>query len=377
MTKWLLVWMLAAPAQSALAQKVVTQEGHEGLQLSSGKAELVVLPQGGAFVSFVLADDEKHVNPLWDPLRMAREAGLRPNFGASMGHFLCVDGFGPVTKAEQAAGFPGHGEAHELPWNVVTSKENEVTFRVLLPKAREVLTRKISMVSGEQVALVESDLESLLPFDRVMLWAEHATIGAPFLALGKTVVDQSTSQCQTKPYQGAKGPRTFPSGENFTWPMVKTAGGEVNARAAPGKDGTMNHIGCLFDPKREHEFITAISLTDHLLIGYLIRRGDYPWVQHWMNYPSNRTYSWGLEFGMQPYDMTKEEILALTPMFGKPTFRWLPAKSKVSTKFLMFLAKTPDGFDKVDDVRLESGKLVIEDRKANKRITLAASRGLE
>ncbi|MBV6433120.1 MAG: hypothetical protein IANPNBLG_03291 [Bryobacteraceae bacterium] len=377
MRKWQLVWMLAALAQAAPAQQAVTHEGNDGLRLSSGKAELVVLPRGGAFVSFVLSEDEKHVNPLWDPLRMAREAGLRPNFGASLGHFLCVDGFGPVTKAERAAGLPGHGEAHELPWNVVTSSENEVTFRVLLPKVREVLTRKISMVPGEQVALVESGIESLLPFDRVMLWAEHATIGAPFLSLGKTVVDQSASQCQTKPYTGAKGPRTFPSGENFTWPMVKTAGGEVNARVAPGKDGTMNHAGCLFDPRREHEFVTAISLTDHLLLGYLIRREDYPWIQHWMNYPSNRTYSWGLEFGMQPYDMTKEEILALSPMFGKPAFRWLPAKSKVSTKFLMFLTKVPEGFDKVDDVRLESGKLVIENHRSNRRITLAASRGLE
>lgn len=139
----------------------------------------------------------------------------------------------------------------------------------------------------------------------------------------------------------------------------------------------MNHAGCLFDPRREHEFVTAISLTDHLLLGYLIRREDYPWIQHWMNYPSNRTYSWGLEFGMQPYDMTKEEILALSPMFGKPAFRWLPAKSKVSTKFLMFLTKVPEGFDKVDDVRLESGKLVIENHRSNRRITLAASRGLE
>jgi hypothetical protein len=63
---------------------------------------------------------------------------------------------------------------------------------------------------------------------------------------------------------------------------------------------------------------------------------------------------------MQPYDATKAELVALSPMFGEPTFRWLPAKSTLTTRFLMFAARVPPGFDRVTDVRLENGKLVIE-----------------
>jgi hypothetical protein len=95
-----------------------------------------------------------------------------------------------------------------------------------------------------------------------------------------------------------------------------------------------------------------------------------------MSYPTNKAYSWGLEFGMQPYDMTKRDLFALSPMFGTPTMRWLPAKSKLSTRFLMFVTKVPAGFRKVDDVRLEGGQIVIEDRGAGKRVTLVSSRGL-
>jgi hypothetical protein len=42
----------------------------------------------------------------------------------------------------------------------------------------------------------------------------------------------------------------------------------------------------------------------------------------------------------------------------------------------MFVARVPEGFTKVDDVRLETGRLVIEDRTARKRAELAASAGL-
>jgi len=42
----------------------------------------------------------------------------------------------------------------------------------------------------------------------------------------------------------------------------------------------------------------------------------------------------------------------------------------------MFLVRVPDGFRKVDDVRLEGARLVIEDRVSGRRIELAASRGL-
>ena len=63
-------------------------------------------------------------------------------------------------------------------------------------------------------------------------------------------------------------------------------------------------------------------------------------------------------------------------MFGAPTYRWLPAKSKIESHFLLFYARTPAGFTSVDDVLFENGRILIEDRHAGQRLTLAASRGL-
>jgi hypothetical protein len=69
-------------------------------------------------------------------------------------------------------------------------------------------------------------------------------------------------------------------------------------------------------------------------------------------------------------------MVELNRMFDSPVYRWLPAKSKLATRFLLFYAKSPEGMTRVDDVRLENGKLIVEDRASGKTMTLAASRPL-
>ena len=58
-----------------------------------------------------------------------------------------------------------------------------------------------------------------------------------------------------------------------------------------------------------------------------------------------------------------------------PVWRWLPAKSTIESHFLVFYAHVPDGFSKVDSIELQNGQIVIEDRTAQKKITLAPANG--
>src|SRR5689334_5279578 len=89
-----------------------TFEGHPALAMANDKLAVTVLVQGGAMAELTLADDPEKLSPLWNPARMARERGRNLPFNPGTGHFICVDGFGPVSPEEQAAGLPGHGEAH-------------------------------------------------------------------------------------------------------------------------------------------------------------------------------------------------------------------------------------------------------------------------
>src|SRR5262249_7932947 len=132
----------------------------------------------------------------------------------------------------------------------------------------------------------------------------------------------------------------------------------------------------LLDPARALEWVTALNPKKRLVYGYIFRREDYPWLQYWGNYPPTQKLARGLEFGTQPFDVPRREAIGMGRMFDTPTYEWLPAKSKLETHFLLFYTRVPEGFHKVDEVRLEKGRIIIEDRTANRQVTLAASRPL-
>jgi hypothetical protein len=356
-----------------------TFEDRAGLILANDKLELIVLTTGGSLANLVLRDDPEKLSPYWNPVRLAREAGDEPRSGPAMGHFVCVDGFGPVSAEERKAGLPGHGEAHTLPWDVEfsgrVSNYTKLSFSAKLPVVQETFRRTFRLLDGENVIYVDSELESHVGFDRPACWAEHATIGSPFLAPEVTVVDLSGERAKTLRHPARQPlPLRLASFQDFRWPMAPEIGGRTtDLRAVPREPNSLDHVTCLMDPARRLAWVTAINTAKRLILGYVFQRQEYPWLQDWEYYPATLKMARGLEFSTQPFDVPRREAIQTNSMFDAPTYRWLPAKSKIESRFLLFYARTPEGFRKVDDVRLESGKLVIEDRQDGKRIILAAS----
>jgi hypothetical protein len=356
-----------------------TYEGRPATRLANDKIELLTVDKGGAFVSLRLLDDPKRINPMWEPARMTRDAGGTPRFGDSMGHFVCVDGFGPVSPEERKAGLENHGEAHRLLWEKTRQEKSgnkqTLAYKVTLPQVQETFTRQIELVDGEQVVYVESGLENLLAFDRPIVWAEHATIGAPFLAPEITVVDLSAGRCQTRPHNKQPSNRTLAPGVDFTYPFAPREDGTLrDLRFVPNPPNSMDHVGCAIDTNREHGFVTAINLKEKMMIGYLFRRTEFPWIQEWLNFPPSGQLSRGLEFGTQPYDIPRRDAISMGQMFGIPTYRWLPGKGQISSRFLMFWTRVPDGLNRVDDVSWKNGQLIITGN--GQKLTLPASLGL-
>jgi hypothetical protein len=357
-----------------------TFENQQAFLLSNGTLELTVLERGSIFAHLALGDDPGKLSPLWDPVRMALEAGEKLRAESVQGHFVCVDGFGGVSAQEKAAGLPFHGEAHGSTFEVKAYAKNgrttTLSLTTKLPITQELFTRTVRMVDGENVIYVRSELKSLLGFDRPAFWAEHATIGPPFLEPGVTVVDMSALHAMTRPYDDDNGglPHRMPSGKDFNWPEapgVSTA--TVNLRNTPVEPGTLDHSTCLMDAARHWVFVTMLNPQKRLLLGYLFNPQEYPWTQNWEFYPLNKQSAHGLEFSTQPFDVPRHDVVQLNSMFGAPVYRWLPALAAIESRFLMFYTHTPEGMHKIDDVRLENGKITIEDRRANKQVTLAAS----
>lgn len=360
---------LGLAAAAAAAQQEVTFDGKAARVIENDKLALTILSGGGAMVQLLRKDDPSKLNPL-----------------EGLGHFLCVDGFGSVSKEERAAGLPGHGEAYRTPWELQSATRNDGTSTVVLgarlPIVQEVFRRTIRVVDGEHVVYIDTELESLLGFDRPVNWAEHATIGGAFLEQGKTVTEMSASRSMTRPHES---PLPAPpvrhqlaDGKTFTWPMAPTVNGSaIDMRVAPSATDIVDHTTSLMDPSKRLVYITAFHPGKRALLGYVFRRDEYPWTQIWDSYPSGGKRSFrGLEFSTQPFDLPRRQVIQTNALFDTPTYRWLPAQSTITSSFLMFYVATPDGFGKVDDVKLEEKTLTIEDRGARKQIVLSVSRGL-
>lgn len=341
--------------------------------LSNGRLELTIATRGGSMNRLVLTGDSTQLSPFGDPARMG---------GRVHGHFVCVDGFGPSSPEERAAGLGGHGEAHSLPWEPAPAESRAnvraLRFVVKLPIVQETFTRTLSMAEGENVVYVDSELESWLGFDRPVNWGEHPTVASPFLEPEAVVVDVSGRRSKTRAHEAARQfPRTLASFQDFEWPIAPLDGGGTrDIRSAPANADSRDHVTTLIDPARRHGWVTALHTGKRYLLGYLFRREEYPWVQDWQLYPADGRMYRGLEFATQPFDVPRREAVQLNSMFGAPTYRWLPARSRIGSRFLMFWTRTPEGMTRVDDVRLEGGRLIVEDRAAGRRITLAASLGL-
>ena len=355
-------------------------EQQPALAIANDKMEVTLSVQGAALVNLVLRDDPEKLSPLWNPIRMQRELGQagRSRTG-SIGHFVCVDGFGGPSAEERAAGFPGHGEAQMQTFEIRESAKNgktgAITMHARLPLVQENFTRTFRMVDGENVIYVESALASEVAFDRPISWAEHTTIGSPFLQSGVTLSSISGTRAQNRPYPAAQNPATrrLASGANFTWPMAPGIDGKlIDLTAPPENPHYVDHATVLVDPALNLGWVASINTAKNMVIGYIFKREEYPWVQNWGNFPENGKFARGLEFGTQPYDESRRLTVAKNPMFDAPTFRWLPAKSTIRSHFLLFYARTTPGFARVADVRLENGQIIIED-SAKKRITLMAS----
>jgi hypothetical protein len=366
----LLSFILIAGASLAVAQ---TPAPPPAFVLANDKLELTITLRGGAMNRLVLKGDPDLLSPFGDPAVMGR----------ALGHFVCVDGFGDTSREERAAGLPGHGEAHRQDWTIASQgKQGAVTtvkFLVNLPIVQENFTRQLQMADGEQVVYIDSELESLLGFDRPINWGEHATIAAPFLEPEKLAVDLSGTRSKTRDHATIpqKVPYLLASFRDFTWPMAPTMDGGVrDIRSAPAEHNAIDHVTTLMDPSRKLVFVTALNTARNYLLGYLFRSAEYPWLQDWQSYTTGPRLNRGLEFATQPFDVPRHDVIELNRMFDAPVYRWLPAKSKISSRMIMFWTRTPEGMTHIDDVRLEGGNLIIEDRAAGKRVTLAASLGM-
>ncbi len=370
-------------------------DGRAGFRIS-GKWGYVSVLEGGGHICSLVSHTHPELNPLWKPqwktadpyrydsFRDAEMYGAPPDgklLSGLAGHSLSFDYFGPPSQEEIAAGHSTHGEAPALKWSLLDPQDGNrsgLTYGVLLPEAQIDFKRRLSIDPDRPVIYCEEEATNLASFDRPICWNEHVTFGPPFLECGTTRFDMPATKARVCPASYSSRMLVEPD-TNFEWPMASGTNGDTHDLRTTPEENYGQYTAQLVNPELEFGFIAACNPRLRLLVVYLFRRADFPWVGNWeerfmrqQNPWGGRTFCRGMEFSSTPFAIPRRETISMGKLFGQETYRWLPAKSKVSVRFMALLAAIPEDFQGVQRVFVERGQIRIVESELDREFVVEA-----
>jgi len=378
--------------QSRVSQKdtVITRlsnvlHGRPGFRLECSWGHVAVL-EGGGHICELILNAVGAVNPMWkptwktiDPFRYKARAHARvfgpPPEGRLLagiaGHSISFDYFGPPSVEEIAAGHSTHGEAPVVKWQrhpQQRSSRTELVYTADLPQAQMRLQRAISLDRHHPVVYCEETAANLATFDRPISWNHHVTFGPPFLEPGVTLFDMPATQSKVCPAGFSRHIRIKPDSE-FQWPLApKKRGGVLNLRTSE-KGSYAHYTAHLLSSQAKIAFIAVCNPRLRLLVLYLFKRNDYPWVGNWEESYSRAHVPWkgrefcrGFEFSTTPFPIPRREAVSNGKLFGEATYKWLPAKSTARTRYMIVMFAIPENFQGVERVDIKDVCISVQER---------------
>ena len=338
----------------------MTYRGRSAVSIENHSLRVTVLREGGHIAEMV--HKATGVNPLWTPpwtgmepsqYDAARNAEYGPDIDAKLlagiaGHNLCLDIFGGPSAEEAACGIGVHGESSVAPYEIEALGER-LHMSACFPLAQLQFERTIEL-TGDAIGIAES-VENLAAFDRPIAWTQHVTLGPPFLECGVTRFEMTAAQSKVFESRFGAGDYLEP-GAVFAWPMAPRAtGGVCDLRVFNGAQASSAYTAHLMDPGREGAAFTAFHPGLQLAFGYCWQRSDFPWLGIWEENRSRLHAPWsgvaiacGMEFGVSPFPETRRQTIERGSLFGKPVFRWLPARAKLEARYLAGFAAIAEPF---------------------------------
>lgn len=355
--KTLIACLLAFTPLTAPTAELVN--GRKSLVMDTPSARLVIDVAGGSIGDFHLKDSAADLNPL----RWATPAPGNTSI-TGFGHFLCLDRWGPASEAESAKGMPYHGEAAHVEWNIARDTANQngilkAEMTALLPKAGLSVRRSIRMSTKSPLFAVREEVSNVNALGRIYNAVQHPTIAPPFLG-ETTVVD-----CNGRKGFAQGGTLPNPEAPSSTWPQALKQNGEAIDLRHLTNDPNPNVVSYTIDD--EYGWVTGTTAARGLLIAYVWKTADYPWVSLWRDVREGKPAARGLEFGTTGLHQPFPILVKKGRIWDRPLFAYLDAGETTARSYIAFLCKVPTDFAGVESINVTKTRLTVRERGGSRR----------
>ncbi len=333
-----------------LSAEVLPQDSP--LSLRNEKAQISFDRQGGALIEFSLR--ELPLNPFtWRVARADMPENNREG-APFQGHFLCLGRWGGPSDGEKAARVPHNGEASNLKWKTESSSTaDSLEMSVLAPLEQWQLHRKVRLVSGHALCVVEETLKNLQNSGRFTALVQHATLGLPFLD-ERLLIDcnaaQGFNQALIKESLGS---------HEYHWPngIKDSQGKHLDLRKSDPSHGYVSsHV-----IEGDLGWATATNPAQGLLLGYVWKRAEYPWLHLWNGVKDGKLWAKGIEFGTTGLGDTYTPEKRMTTQFhGRNNLQFVDARASLSKSYVCFLLRVPAAFLATRSIRHSNHELIVE-----------------
>jgi hypothetical protein len=105
-------------------------------------------------------------------------------------------------------------------------------------------------------------------------------------------------------------------------------------------------------------WITALNPNKDILMGYIWKTGEYPWLNVWHHPIDGKPFVQGLEFGTtglgQPYELLLNEKVSF---YGRHSFEFIDAGEEITKSWICFMIPTPEAFTEVESLSLNDSQI--------------------
>lgn len=328
--------------------------------LENDRIVLQINSRGGSYGDF-------HLRNL--PLNPINWESTDPDPPFFKGHFLCFDRWGPPSEAEKANGFPHHGEVNLQNWEIMEAPPEKggvvrCTMRCRLPMGGLELTRKVELAQDEPLFFVTEEIKNLNKYGRMYNIVQHVSLAPPFLDTA-TLFDNNAE----KGFEDKEDGSLNQEEPVLKWPLARHGGKKISFRQF--RDEWPRVSSFVFQEDEKFGWTTAANPGKNLLLGYIWKTADYPWINFWRHMESGIPSAFGMEFGTTGLHEPFPVVAKKGKIFGRNIYDFIDADEVVRKSFAGFLVKIPGDYQGVKKIEADkSGIKLKERRKKSRDITL-------